>query len=187
MARMPSNSALIIVAIHRVNQLGLPVEFFGAGLPQLAAMSGNAKFYAERLFNFPSIGPLDSGAACIAIRPPIEHEGEFINDNALNRILEETSRYPYFLQEWGCRAWNTAGESPITLANVHDAASNAIRRLDESFFRVRLDRLTPKERDYVIAMAKLGEGPIDRLMLLSTLARVCSHLAPGGHKLSARE
>lgn len=149
----------VIVAIHRVNQLNLPVVFFGAGLPQLAALSGNAKSYAERLFNFPTIGPLEESAARVAIRQPIEDEGESISDEALDCLLEKTSRYPYFLQEWGYQAWNTADESPISLADVRDAAWNAIRRLDESFFRVRLDRLTPKERDYVIAMAKLGQGP----------------------------
>ena len=149
----------IIVAVHRVNQLGLPVVFFGAGLPQLAALSGNAKSYAERLFNFPAIGPLDDDAARIAIRQPIEDEEESIEEDALARILIETSRYPYFLQEWGYQAWNTADASPITIADVRNAASNAVRRLDESFFRVRLDRLTPKERDYVIAMARQGEGP----------------------------
>ncbi len=149
----------IIVAVHRVNQLGLPVVFFGAGLPQLAALSGNAKSYAERLFNFPAIGPLEDDAARIAIRQPIEDEGESIDGDALDRILIETSRYPYFLQEWGYQAWNTADASPINLADVRDASSNAVRRLDESFFRVRLDRLTPKERGYVIAMARLGQGP----------------------------
>jgi len=168
----------IIVAIHRVNQLELPVVFFGAGLPQLAAMSGNAKSYAERLFNFPSIGPLENGAARVAIRQPIEHEDESINDDALNRILEETSGYPYFLQEWGYQAWNAAGESPITLANVHDAASNAIKRLDESFFKVRLDRLTPKERDYVIAMAKLGQGPYRSADVADQLGESVQSLGP---------
>ncbi len=168
----------IIVAIHRVNQLGLPVVFFGAGLPQLAALSGNAKSYAERLFNFPSIGPLDAGSARIAIRQPIEHEDETIDDDALDRILVETSRYPYFLQEWGYQAWSMADESPITLANVRDAASNAIRRLDESFFRVRRDRLTPKERDYVIAMAKLGPGPYRSADVAERLGESVQSLGP---------
>ena len=42
----------LIVAIHRVNQKKLPVMFFGAGLPQIAALAGDAKSYAERLFDF---------------------------------------------------------------------------------------------------------------------------------------
>jgi len=168
----------IIVAIHRVNQLGLPVVFFGAGLPQLAGMSGNAKSYAERLFNFPTIGPLERDAAKVAIRQPIEEEGESINDDALDCILEETSHYPYFLQEWGYQAWNAAAESPVNLDDVRQAAANAIRRLDESFFRVRLDRLTPKERDYVLAMAMLGRGPYRSADVAERLGENVQSLGP---------
>ena len=77
----------LIVAMHRVNQKQLPIIFFGAGLPQIAALSGDAKSYAERLFNFPTVGPLDAISAIAAIRQPIEQEGEAISDNALSLIL----------------------------------------------------------------------------------------------------
>ncbi len=39
------------------------------------------------------------------------------------------------------------------------AKSLAIDELDESFFRVRFDRLTPIEKKYLRAMAELGQGP----------------------------
>jgi AAA domain len=149
----------LIVAIHRVNQKNLPIMFFGAGLPQVAALSGDAKSYAERLFNYPTIGPLTAQAAAEAIRQPIESAGEAISDDALHDIIIKTKGYPYFLQEWGYQAWNTAGASPISSDDVEHASSSVIRRLDEGFFRVRFDRLTPKEREYVIAMASLGNGP----------------------------
>jgi hypothetical protein len=151
--------AALIVALHRVSQKSLPIIFFGAGLPQLAALSGEAKSYAERLFDFPTIGPLAPEAAREAIRQPIVSERQRISDDALDEILRLTERYPYFLQEWGYQTWNAAAGSPISAANVGVASPNAIRRLDEGFFRVRLDRLTPKERDYVMAMAALGKGP----------------------------
>lgn len=149
----------LIVAIHKVNQRQLPVMFFGAGLPQIAALSGEAKSYAERLFNYPTIGPLEDIAAKAAIRQPIVDEGEEIADDALDEIVRLTQGYPYFLQEWGYQAWNVTEASPINIEDVGDASSAALRRLDEGFFRVRFDRLTPKEREYVIAMAALGEGP----------------------------
>ena len=149
----------LIVAIHRVNQKQLPVMFFGAGLPQIAALAGNAKSYAERLFDFPPVGPLDRLAAIIAIRQPIHDEGEAISDEALDMIIARTERYPYFLQEWGYQAWNIADASPINVEDVKNASADVLRRLDEGFFRVRFDRLTPKERDYVFAMASLGKGP----------------------------
>jgi len=149
----------LIVAIHRVVQKQLPIMFFGAGLPQIAALSGNAKSYAERLFDFPTVGPLDNDSANIAIRQPIENEGEQISEDALEMIIERTEGYPYFLQEWGYQAWELASISPINPGDAENASTAALRRLDEGFFRVRFDRLTPKEREYVFAMANLGKGP----------------------------
>lgn len=151
--------AALIVAIHRINQKNLPVIFFGAGLPQVASLSGDAKSYAERLFNYPAIGALDKASARTAIEQPIIEEGERITEDALTFIVEETKGYPYFLQEWGFQAWNIAEQSPLDMHDVHKASPAAIKRLDEGFFKVRFDRLTPKERDYVLAMAKLGKGP----------------------------
>lgn len=149
----------IIVAIHRVNQKGLPVMFFGAGLPQVAALSGDAKSYAERLFNYPVVGPLEADAAKEAIQQPVENEGETIADDALNEIVSKTHGYPYFLQEWGYQTWNEADASPISVDDVLHASAATLKRLDEGFFKIRFDRLTPKERDYVVAMARLGKGP----------------------------
>lgn len=152
----------LVVGLHRCGQRRLPVLFFGAGLPQLAGLLGEAKSYAERLFAYPTVGPLDDVEAARAIREPIEAEGEAIAADALTEIVAGTQGYPYFLQEWGYQAWNMAKASPISVADVRLAAREAIHRLDQGFFRVRFDRLTPKEREYVQAMARLGPGPTYR-------------------------
>lgn len=149
----------LIVAIHRIVQKGYPVMFFGAGLPQIAALSGEAKSYSERLFDYPPIEALDAAASARAIRDPIQAEGEQIDDAALAHIFEMTLGYPYFLQEWGYQCWNLAEQSPIDEPIARAATEQAISRLDNGFFRVRLERLTPKEKEYVIAMARLGSGP----------------------------
>ena len=168
----------LIVAMHRVNQKQLPIIFFGAGLPQIAALSGDAKSYAERLFNFPTVGPLDAISAIAAIRQPIEQEGEAISDNALSLIIERTEGYPYFLQEWGYQAWNITNASPIDSHDIESASSAAVRRLDEGFFRVRFDRLTPKESDYVTAMASLGRGPYRSSDVAEKLGESVQSLGP---------
>lgn len=151
--------AALIVALHKVNQKNLPVLFFGAGLPQVAALSGDAKSYAERLFHYPAVEALEDEDAAAAIRRPIEEEGEHIDDKAILEILAKTKGYPYFLQEWGYQCWNIAEEPCIKLDDAVKAEWEATKRLDEGFFKVRFERLTPKEREYVIAMAKLGAGP----------------------------
>lgn len=171
--------AALIVSIHRINQKGLPILLFGAGLPQVAALSGDAKSYAERLFDFPTIGPLAQDAANNAIRQPIEDEEESINDDALDAIFEHTRGYPYFIQEWGYQTWNAAERSPFTLADVEAASPVVLDRLDDGFFKVRFDRLTPKEREYVLAMASLGVGPYKS-------ADVAARLGVSTQKLATR-
>lgn len=151
--------AALITALHRTAQRSLPVVLVGAGLPQLPGRMGRAKSYAERLFDFPQIGPLPKEAARVAITKPAQNEGVRVNEDALARIIQETRGYPYFLQEWGKHAWDAADVSPITLQHVEHATSSAITALDESFFRVRFDRLTPLEKKYLRAMAELGPGP----------------------------
>jgi hypothetical protein len=149
----------LIVAVHRIAQKGLPLVVFGAGLPQVAALAGEAKSYAERLFDYPGIGPLTDEAATRAVQWPIRTEGAEIDVEALQRIVTVTRGYPYFLQEWGKHTWNTATGSPITAADVDSASRMATDALDKNFFRVRFDRLTPREQDYLRAMAELGPGP----------------------------
>jgi len=149
----------LIVALHRVNQKNLPIIFFGAGLPQLAGMAGDAKSYAERLFTYPPVDALDAGSARQAIRQPVEDEEQSIEDEAVAAIVDKTHGYPYFLQEWGFQAWNHALGPCLLRAAVEMATQAAMRRLDEGFFNVRLERLTPREREYVYAMASLGAGP----------------------------
>lgn len=170
--------AALIVAIHRVSQRNLPVILFGAGLPQVAALSGDAKSYAERLFKYRAISPLSGQAARAAVRQPIESEGESIADPALALIVERTHGYPYYLQEWGYQTWNIAGQSPILEQDVELASKAALTRLDEGFFKVRFDRLTPKEREYVIAMAKLGQGPYRSSDVAETLGENVQSLGP---------
>ena len=168
----------LIVALHRSNQKKLPVLFFGAGLPQVASLSGDAKSYAERLFNYPAVGALVDSAARDAVRQPIADEGEAIATNALDDIVSLTQGYPYFLQEWGFQAWNVADQSPIEAADVERATGLALARLDEGFFKVRFDRLTPKEREYVIAMARLGKGPYRSSDVADALGESISSLGP---------
>ncbi|HEY5330836.1 MAG TPA: ATP-binding protein [Acidobacteriaceae bacterium] len=149
----------LIAALHRCAQRSLPVTIVGAGLPQLLALAGNAKSYAERLFDFPFIGELADSEARLALEKPASDEGVRYDADAVEEILRLTHGYPYFLQEWGKHAWDVAVDSPIALTDVQIASVQAIAALDESFFRMRFDRTTPKEKQYLRSMAELGCGP----------------------------
>ena len=170
--------AVLITAMHRTEQRRLPVVLVGAGLPQLRGQMGNAKSYAERLFDFPTVGPLPPEAARRAIERPLAAEGVTITAAALDRILQVTQGYAYFVQEWASHTWLAAKESPIGMDEVATASITAIAALDESFFRVRFDRLTPKERKYLRAMADLGPGPHRSGDIAGRFDAIVSSLAP---------
>lgn len=178
--------AALIMALHRTAQRSLPVIMVGAGLPQLRERTGKAKSYAERLFDFPDVGPLSTEAATAAIVLPANAQGVEITDAAVERIVKETQGYPYFVQEWGKHAWDAADDSPITEEDVERASTSAIAALDESFFRVRLDRLTPSERAYLRAMAELGPGPYRSGDIAVVLGREVRSLGPTRSKLIAK-
>ncbi len=170
--------AALITAMHRCAQRKAPVMLVGAGLPQLRGRMGNAKSYAERLFDFPEVGPLPDSAAQLAIRKPVQDQQAEINDDAVAAIVAATHGYPYFLQEWGKHSWEAADTSPIALEDVQRATALSIAALDESFFRVRFDRLTPSEKKYIRAMAELGPGPHRSGAVAEILNRQVTALAP---------
>jgi hypothetical protein len=178
--------AALITALHRTAQRQLPVVLVGAGLPQLPGQMGRAKSYAERLFTFPEIGPLDPASARVAIATPMEKQGVAIEAAALDSLVTRTHRYPYFLQEWGKHSWDAASGSPVTLHDVDQASITAIAALDESFFRVRFDRLTSAEKRYLRAMAELGPGPHRSGDIADLLERKVTSLGPIRNQLISK-
>ena len=170
--------AALISALHRCSQLRLPLTLVGAGLPQLLAIAGAAKSYAERLFDFPMIGALSETEAGDAIIKPAKEKQVEFSQEAVAEIVRRTHGYPYFLQEWGKHSWDIATSSPITGEDVACASTHAIAALDESFFRVRFDRLTPSEKRYLRAMSDMGEGPHRSGDIAAELGKKASSLAP---------
>jgi hypothetical protein len=149
----------LIMAMHRVQQRQLPIVLLGAGLPILPGLAGESKSYAERLFSFPEVGALNADESAEALREPTLAAGVVFEPEALDEVFRLTKGYPYFLQEWGYQSWNHAPLTTITRDVVVSATSTVIERLDQNFFRVRFDRLTPGEKRFLRAIAELGPGP----------------------------
>ena len=168
----------LIMAMHKIAQRQLPLLLFGGGLPQLAKLAGDAKSYAERLFDYPPIGPLDEAGARLALSAPAEREGVKYAKDALDYVIEQTGRYPFFLQIWGSHCWDAAEESPITLADAKRASETAIAALDEGIFKVRLARLTERQKAYARAMAEFGAEPVNSSDVANALKLSLSQAAP---------
>ena len=173
----------IIMAMHRMQQRQLPVLLLGAGLPVLPGLAGESKSYAERLFAFPDIGALSEADANQAISEPAVQEGVTLTAAALTETYRLTKGYPYFIQEWGYQMWNLAVTSPIELELVQSAAEAVVRRLDQNFFRVRFDRLTPGEKNFLRAMAQLGSGAIRSGDIANCLGVKVNSIGPVRSKL----
>lgn len=167
----------LVLACHEASQRSLPFVLYGAGLPQIAKLAGDAKSYSERLFSFPEVGALGTEAGRRALTEPAAREGVAFDEAALLAIMESTQGYPYFLQEWGSVVWNTTNVAPITHDDVQNAEYEIIRRLDASFFRVRFDRCKPVQQKYLRAMAELGPWPQQSGAIAAALGCDASQLA----------
>jgi len=168
----------LIVSIHQMAQDGLPVLMVGAGLPQVAKLAGEAKSYAERLFLYPEVSALDPVSAARAVEKPIVEEESSIGGAALQSIVDRTRGYPFFLQEWASFSWNNADGPEITEDDVERSYGETLASLDTGFFRVRIDRLTRAEVQFVKAMSDLGDGPYAMADIAKSMNRSQSSLGP---------
>lgn len=168
----------LIVAVHRVTQRQLPVIVIGAGLPSIPGLSGDAKSYAERLFRYPRIGALQTQDARAALVEPAEKLGVAFEEDALNEIIRITEGYPYFIQEWGSVVWDLSQGPTIMRDDVRRVETEATQRLDDSFFRVRLNRVTDAEQRYMRAMSELGSGNYKSSDIAKILGRNTNSFGP---------
>jgi AAA ATPase domain len=173
----------LIAALHKTVQRQLPITLVGAGLPQLPRLAGEAKSYAERLFQFPMIGRLSADEAARALTEPAAPLGVEFADEAVQAIVEYTEGYPYFLQEYGKLVWEHADVSPVTLEDVRDTQEAVEAKLDSSFFRVRTDRVTDLELQYMRAMAELGAEPQAAKDVAQLMGRRSEQLGPTRSRL----
>ena len=73
--------------------------------------------------------------------------------------------------------------TPIALAKVVSASKQVIPRLDQNFFRVRFDRLTPGEKTFLRTMAERGSEPQNIGELAELMGKKVQGLGPVRAKL----
>lgn len=170
----------LMAAIHRCNQLGLPLVIFAAGLPKIAKIAEDIKSYAERPFRFIPIDRLEADDARLALTEPAERFNVKYDDEAMQEILKQTECYPYFLQEYGHQVWKHIEEDSrrISYEGTFNAYPNFISALDEGFFKVRHDRASEKELEFMKAMVKCGEIPCQTNQVASIMKSSYNQIAP---------
>jgi hypothetical protein len=160
----------LCAASHELSQQGLPLLVVAAGLPHVPAVLSASKSYSERLFRYVRIDRLDRPQADRALRAPASDEEVDFTDEALSALYQATDGYPYFVQAYGKTVWDVAPRSPISVDDVRVAAPQAEEELAVGFFGSRYERATPAEREYMLAMANLGEGDTDNPVNTSDIA-----------------
>lgn len=173
----------LISALHKTVQRNLPITMVAAGLPQIAELAGDARSYAERLFQFPAIENLSPEDARLALERPAADEGATFDPTGLDLAVELTGGYPYFLQELGYAVWGLAEGPIISVDDVRMSEPLYQSKLDSSFFRVRLDRTTEMERAYLRAMAELGPEPQKASDVAQVMGRGSTQVGPVRAKL----
>lgn len=155
------NAEALVNAIHRCNQLRLPIMIFGAGLPKILKSLGEIKTYSERLFRFEEIGSLNEKEAEEAIVKPAEPLSVQYEEGAIQKIIEITEGYPYFIQELCSVVWDNLNTDTVVIkeCDVDNAVSEFYEKLDRGFYRMRYDRCTQKEKLFMFAMVKCGDLP----------------------------
>ncbi|MDR0592960.1 MAG: hypothetical protein LBG60_06835 [Bifidobacteriaceae bacterium] len=151
-------TAALLGAQHKASQRGWPFYVCGAGLPGLPGRLAGVRSYAERLFDYRTVGPLDEAAARQALSEPAGRSGAFYTDEALRLVLEAAQGYPYFLQEFGSAVWQVAPDSPFTESDARSALEAGRAALDAGFSPARWSRATAAERSYLRAMAQDGDA-----------------------------
>ncbi len=173
----PDISALC-AACHELSQNGGPLIVVGAGLPHLPSVLSASKSYSERLFRYVRIDRLERSAADLALLAPAEREEVTFEPGALDALYEAADGYPYFVQAYGKVTWDVATASPVTATDVGVAAPEAEDELAVGFFGSRYERATPAEREYMRAMAALGDDPVPTSAVADELGRKPSSLSP---------
>jgi len=173
----PDVSALC-AACHELSQVGGPLIVVGAGLPHLPSVLSASKSYSERLFRYTRIDRLDRDAADRALLAPAEREDVQFKQDALDALYEAADGYPYFVQAYGKVTWDVAAASPITIGDVKVASPEAEGELAVGFFGSRYERATPAEREYMRAMAAIGDEPVPTSNVADELGRKPSSLSP---------
>jgi hypothetical protein len=168
----------LCAACHELSQVGGPLIVVGAGLPHLPSVLSASKSYSERLFRYARIDRLDRAAADQALLAPAEREDVLFKQDALDALYAAADGYPYFVQAYGKVTWDVAAASPITVADVRVASPEAEGELAVGFFGSRYERATPAEREYMRAMAAIGDEPVPTSSVADELGRKPSSLSP---------
>ncbi|KFI97855.1 ATP-binding protein [Bifidobacterium stellenboschense] len=174
---MPAELMGTIIGLqHAMGQDGLPFYVIAAGLPNLPGVLTKSRSYAERLFEYRKIGRLPENETRDCYVKTISRVSRF-EDAALDRLVELSQGYPYFIQAYGSAAFEAADSSPIPRSAVGAGEPVARAALDNGLYESRWQRARPSEREYMRAMASVGKDTCSSAEVAEKLHRPVPEVA----------
>ncbi len=168
----------LIAALHRSNQMGYPLMVIGAGLPKIYKMLSEEKSYSERLFMYKEIGSLSHYQSIEAIVYPVERFNVTYTDGALNKIVDITKGYPYFIQQFCQVIYNNTNGNVIDENDVENSISDFFDVLDKGFFKVRYERCSDTDKKFIFAMVDCDELPCTISNIANNMHKKVKSISP---------
>ena len=179
----PRELGSLIAALHRSNQMGYPLMIIGAGLPKIYKMLSEEKSYAERLFMYKEIDSLSKEQSIEAIVRPAKRFNVAYTDKALDKIIDITKGYPYFIQQFCQIIYNNDSNNIINANDVIDSIDSFFEVLDGGFFKVRYERCSDMDKKFIFAMVDCGELPCTISNIASNMNKTVKSISPARAQL----
>lgn len=176
----------VIAALHRANQLSYPIMLIGAGLPKIYTILSESKSYSERLFAYKEIGSLETEQCEEAIRKPAEKLGVSYDDDAVEKMIDITKGYPFFVQQLCQTVYQKSEGKKITLYDVESNVDEFFKILDNGFFKVRYERCTEADKKFVFAMVACGKLPCTISNIASVMKKQVKSISTSRAQLIAK-
>ncbi len=174
----PTELGALIAALHRTNQLGYPVMVIGAGLPKIYKMLSDEKSYSERLFLYKEIGSLTEEQSRKAIEEPAKKFEISYTDEAIDKIIDVTKGYPFFIQQLCQIVYKETDNNIIRMDNIRNIIDTFFNTLDTGFFKVRYERCSDGDKRFIFAMVKCGELPCTISNIAKQLKKKVKTISP---------
>ncbi len=144
-----------IGALNEIQRKGRPYSAVLCGLPTLPINLKAARSYSERMFKTMQISNLDENDAIKAITKPLEKTDWSFSDDLISAIVQDTDRYPYFIQFYSKEIINRVRKKDIGLEDYTVVKVHIMKKLGKSFFDQRMGSLTDLQKKLLYTMAKL--------------------------------
>jgi hypothetical protein len=151
--------SLLLEIIQFMQRKEIPYILVLTGLPTLVNTLSEARTYSERMFEIITLKQLGHQETRDAILVPIQKEKcpVTFTEHGINEIIRLSSGYPYFIQFYCKETFDSILQQiSVGLDKPSVRISDFVRKLDVDFYAARWSRVTDRQRELLVVIAKLA-------------------------------